>query len=80
MNTITHLLGGKTSEEKKGEAQADVAAQAQQRAANAAEEDAAVTRAQAASSGRSLRGTGRRALAFMGSELGVPATLAPTGA
>jgi hypothetical protein len=39
-----------------------------------------VQRAQTAASGRQLRGTGRRALAFMGSELGVPDSLAPTGA
>lgn len=79
MKTVTHLLGGKTSEEKKAEAQADDAFNTQQRAAHAAEEDAAVVRAQA-TTGRQLRGTGRRALAFMGSELGVTDSLAATGA
>lgn len=80
MKTILHLVGGKTKEEKAAEAQGDQAFAANQRAANAATEDAAVQRAQTAASGRQLAGTGRRALAFMGSELGVPASLAPTGA
>lgn len=79
MKTITHLLGGKTSEEKKAQVQQDDAFNTQQRQAAAAQEDAAVVRAQA-TTGRQLRGTGRRALAFMGSELGVPQSLAPTGA
>jgi hypothetical protein len=79
VKTITHLFGGKTSEEKKAEAQNDAAFQAQQRAAGAAQEDAAVTRAQSAASGRALRTGGRRTLAFMGSELGVSDSLAATG-
>lgn len=81
MQTLNHiLLNGKSKSEKNAEAQADQAREAQQRAAYAAQEDAAVQGAQAQASGRTLRTGGRRALAFMGSELGVPGSLAPTGA
>lgn len=81
MQTLNHLLlNGKSKSEKAAEAANDQARDAQQRAAYAAQEDAAVTATQTQASGRALRTGGRRALAFMGSELGVPGSLAPTGA
>lgn len=78
MTTIKNLLGIRTNAQKQQADEQAVAMHEQQRAANAAMEDGAVTRAQQVS-GRQLRGAGRRGLAFMGSELGVPDSLAPTG-
>lgn len=75
-NTIKHLLGKQTKAEKRAEVRQTEALNAQKRAANAALEDGALVRAEQAASGRRLRGLGRRALAFMGSELGVAGSLA----
>lgn len=75
-NTVKHLLGKQTSAEKRAARQQTEALNAQRRAANAALEDGAIVRAEQAASGRRLRGLGRRALAYMGSELGVAGSLA----
>lgn len=80
MNTIKGLFGIRTNAQQKAAEQTEKAQNAQQRAANASLEDAAQVRADQNASGRRLRGLGRRALAFMGSELGVTDSLAPTGA
>lgn len=48
----------------------------QQRQMRAMEEQAALARAEDPTQQRAMRGAGRRALAFMGSELGVSSSLA----
>lgn len=84
MNTVKGLLGIKTKAQKTAEANQakmqEQALNAQKRSAAAAAEDAALARSEQAASGRRLRGLGRRTLAFMGSELGVTDSLAPSGA
>jgi hypothetical protein len=79
VTTVKNLLGIRTNAQKAQAQQQAQAQAAQTRAANSAMEEAAVNRAQQSASGRMLRGTGRRALAFMGSELGVSDSLAATG-
>lgn len=76
MQTVKNLFGIRTNAQKAAARNMEDAQRKQNRAANAATEDAAVVRADTAASGRRLRGTGRRALAFMGSELGVGGNLA----
>lgn len=72
MNVVRGVLGIKSKSQKRLEGLQEDALTAQKRASNAALEDGAVIRAEQAASGRRLRGLGRRALAFMGNELGVP--------
>lgn len=69
-------LFSKPKSQKRLEAAQLESLQSQKRAANAALEDGAIVRAERAASGRRLRGLGRRALAFAGSELGVTDSLA----
>lgn len=76
MQTVKNLLGIRTNAQQQAAVQQEKAQNAQQRAANQSIEDGAQVRADANASGRRLRGLGRRALAFMGSELGVPSSLA----
>lgn len=77
MQTLKNLVGIRTNAQKSAARNQEDAMRKQNRAANAAQEDGGVARADAAASGRRLRGTGRRALAFAGTgELGVNASLA----
>jgi hypothetical protein len=75
VQTIKNLFGVRTNAQKAAAAEQSRAVKAQTRAANSAIEDAALARADANASGRRMRGLGRRALAFMGSELGVASSL-----
>lgn len=73
---IRGITGKQSGAQKRLQRAQENALQSQRRASNAALEDGAVVRAEQAASGRRLRGLGRRALAFAGSELGVSDNLA----